>query len=76
MQVDDEHGTTWHVEAGDPARQHANALKRLGCRWIVLPRCVILTGARIEEQPPLPDSATADVRAHYIRMEDCLVALV
>ena len=71
----DEKGTTWHVEAGDPARHHANALKRLGFRWIVLPRCVILTGARIEEQPPLPDSATADVRAHYIRLEDCLGCL-
>ncbi len=41
---EDEYGVKWVVEAGDPANDSINYLKRRGMKIIVLPRKVFLYG--------------------------------
>ena len=72
MDIRDEHGTSWHVQPGDPATPYVNALKRRGFTMIRLPR-VLLRG--------MLDVPTASERLYSfdtvddIRLADCLEVL-
>lgn len=42
--IQDEHGVEWYVSAGDPASRLVNRLRKLGFRWVVLPRQTLRSG--------------------------------
>lgn len=67
MRIEDEYGTPWLVEAGDPARKSVNLLKSLGFEYIVLPRSVLTTGIPC-------DTIESDTVAG-IRMAECVEVL-
>lgn len=55
--IEDEHGTPWTVDAGDPGRKAVLALHALGVRYVVLPRAY-LTG-RVSYDIMLAEGALA-----------------
>ena len=83
--VEDQYGVVWVVEAGDPARTAVNLLTRLGFKWLVLPRRLLLTGVLGEsiisstgsDQPlstPAPAGAMPAilVTPRQYRLADCI----
>ncbi len=69
MDIRDEHDTIWHVQPGDPATPHINALKRRGFTMIRLPRA-LLRG--MMDAPPNTDPGDT---VASIRLADCLEVL-
>lgn len=65
--IEDEHGTIWKVEAGDPCRASINTLASRGYQYIVLPR-VYLQG----HQPP-ESIQVEGIRG--LRLRDCMEEL-
>lgn len=70
LRIEDEHGVSWRVESGDPARVAVNTLKRRGYRWVVLPR-EFLRGMIEPVKAPEPSS---DNLSDY-RLYDCMEEL-
>ena len=83
MKIEDEHGVTWVVEAGDPARTAVLALGRRGFRWVVLPRALLRgslkvdgSGVNSKALPPGSSGAMPEMPlTRRCRLTDCLLAL-
>ena len=70
MKIEDEHGTPWVVEAGDPARKAVNTLKAAGFTYIVLTRSY-LRGLTTDAH-----CGTIDVTdPRLVRLYDCEVTV-
>jgi hypothetical protein len=80
VRIEDEFGSTWHVEPHDPARASVLALKRLGYEYQVLPEAVLRgiikdDGVEAELLNLSNESVTDNLLPRHYRLLDCLRAL-